>query len=313
MNYKMQSLKIISVNVSEQKGVTKRPVPEISLTSHGIESDAHAGNWHRQVSLLAVESIRKFEEQCGKKFVCGDFAENITTEGFLLYHARPGDRLRCGTVELEVTQIGKKCHGTGCAIFTHTGTCVMPKEGIFARVLHGGKLQAGNEFEFIPKSFQIDVITLSTRASEGLYADLSGPEIVRLLQTFCAEKGWRYKITCHLIPDDAAVLKSLFQKLIIQKCDLIFTTGGTGVGPSDITPETVKPLLEREIPGIMEHIRQKYGAQNPASQLSRSVAGQSGESLVFTLPGSVKAVQEYLAEICINLEHLIYMRMGLGH
>jgi len=309
----MQSCKVLSVNISNQKGTPKHPVSEIVLTPHGIESDAHAGNGHRQVSLLAIESVQKFEEECGKKFAFGDFAENITTQGFLLYHAKPGDRLRCGKVELEVTQIGKRCHGAGCAIFTHSGTCIMPKEGIFTRVIHGGNVQAGDEFELIPKVYCIDVITLSTRASEGSYADLSGPEAIRLLQSFCAEKGWLCEAAYHLIPDNAAILSSLLLQLINQKSDLIFTTGGTGIGPSDITPETVQPLLERVIPGIMEDIRRKYGATNRAALLSRSIAGQSGNSLIFTLPGSVKAVQEYLAEICTNLEHLIYMRMGLGH
>jgi len=309
----MQTINILSVNMSVQKGTPKRAVPKIVLSHSGIESDAHAGSWHRQVSLLAIESIRTFEEQCGKKFTSGDFAENITTQGFLLYHAKPGDRLRCGKVELEVTQIGKKCHGMGCAVFNHTGACVMPKEGIFARVLQGGALQAGDEFEYIPKEYKIDVITLSTRASEGLYADLSGPEIARLLRIFCTEKGWSCNMEHHLIPDNASVLKSLLIQLISQKSDFIFTTGGTGISLTDITPETVKPLLQREIPGIMENIRLKYGAKNPAALLSRSIAGQSGESLIFTLPGSVKAVQEYLTEICTNLEHLVYMRMGLGH
>ncbi|MCL1973389.1 MAG: molybdopterin-binding protein [Bacteroidetes bacterium] len=309
----MPSFQILSVNVSEQKGIPKHSVSEIHLTPDGIESDAHAGSWHRQVSLLAIESIQKFEEQCGKKFRFGDFAENMTTQGFLLYTAKPGDRLRCGQIELEVTQIGKKCHGTGCAVYHHTGACVMPKEGIFARVLRGGKLQAGAIFEFVPKSYQFDIITLSTRAYQGIYADLSGPETARLLQTFCDEKGWPCNIGYHLIPDDATLLHALLTKLIHQQSDFIFTTGGTGVGPTDITPETVKPLLQREIPGIMEEIRRKYSAANPAALLSRSIAGQSGNSLIFTLPGSVKAVREYTSEICVHLEHLAYMRMGLGH
>jgi len=309
----MQAINILSVNVSTQKGTPKQAVSQIVLTHNGIEADAHAGSWHRQVSLLAMESVQKFEEQCGKKFAFGDFAENITTQGFLLYTAKPGDRLRCGEVELEVTQIGKKCHGTGCAVFHHTGACVMPKEGIFSRVLHGGALQAGDELEYIPKTYKIDVITLSTRASEGIYADLSGPEVARLLEHFCTERGWSCNIERHVIPDDAAILKSLLERLILQKSDFVFTTGGTGISPTDITPETVKPLLQREIPGIMENIRQKYGTTNPAALLSRSVAGQSVDSLIFTLPGSVKAVQEYLAEICTSLEHLVYMRMGLGH
>ena len=309
----MQSFKVLSVNVSEQKGTPKHSVPEIHLTPNGIESDAHAGSWHRQVSLLAIESVQKFEEQCGKKFSYGDFAENITTQEFLLYTAKPGDRLRCGEVELEVSQIGKKCHGTGCAVYHHTGACVMPKEGIFARVLQGGKLQAEDVFAYIPKRYSIEVITLSTRASEGVYADLSGPETIRLIQTFCDEKGWLCEVGYHLIPDDTTLLHSLLTKLIHQQSDFIFTTGGTGIGPTDITPETVKPLLQREIPGIMEEIRRKYSAQNPAALLSRSIAGQSGNSLIFTLPGSVKAVQEYMTEICVHLEHLVYMRIGLGH
>lgn len=308
-----QYIKILSVNISEQKGTPKHTVSQIVLNDKGIQDDAHAGGWHRQVSLLAIESIRKFEEQYGKSFVFGDFAENITTEGFLLYNAKPGDRLKCGEIELEVTQIGKKCHGGGCAVFNHAGACVMPKEGIFARVLHGGRLEAGDHFEFIPKRYKIDVITLSTRASEGFYADLSGPEIIRMLQDFCNEKGWPVDIEYHLIPDNAAMLRELLERLREGKSDLIFTTGGTGIGPGDITPETVKPLLDREIPGIMEHIRQKYGAQNPAALLSRSIAGQMGESLIFTLPGSVGAVREYITEISLNLEHLIYMRMGIGH
>ncbi|MDR2585004.1 MAG: hypothetical protein LBC84_02100 [Prevotellaceae bacterium] len=309
----MQYFKILSVNISAQKGEAKRPVQEIKLTSEGIESDAHVGKGHRQVSLLAIESIRQFEAQSGKKFAYGDFAENITTEGFLLPTAKPGDRLRCGTVELEVTQIGKKCHGTGCSVFTHTGACVMPKEGVFARVICGGKLQAGDLFEFSPKKYKIDVITVSTRAYEGIYADLSGPEMVRLLRIFCAEKGWPHEVSTHLIPDDATALKSVLQRLIIEKSDFIFTSGGTGIGPNDITPETVEPLLQKKIPGIMEQIRLKYGVQNRAALLSRSVAGLSGESLVFTLPGSLKAAGEYLSEICPNLDHLVLMRMGLGH
>ena len=309
----MHEISILSVNISELKGTAKRPVLEVNLTPHGLESDAHAGSGHRQVSLLAIESIRDFERTSGDTFPFGAFAENITTQGFLLHTAKIGDRLRCGEVELEVTQIGKKCHGAGCAIYTHTGACIMPQKGIFARVLCGGKLRAGDLFTYTPKSYKIEVITLSRRASEGIYPDLSGPEVVRQLEAFCAEKGWPCTITYHLIPDDAAALRSLLEESIQQKSDFIFTSGGTGIGPIDITPETVKPLLQKELLGIMEYIRQKYGATHPAALLSRSIAGLAGETLIFTLPGSVKAVQEYLAELSLHLEHLVSMRMGLGH
>ena len=144
------AIKVISVNISTKKGTIKTPVPEIVLNQKGVDGDAHAGDWHRQVSLLAKESIEKWAKQAGRKVGWGEFAENITTEGITLYETKPGDRLVIGDVELEVTQIGKKCHGTGCAIFKEVGNCVMPKEGIFAKVINYGQVKAGDGIEFVP-------------------------------------------------------------------------------------------------------------------------------------------------------------------
>jgi molybdopterin adenylyltransferase len=141
----MDAIKVLSVNVSKEKGVIKKPVDQIVITESGIENDAHAGDWHRQISLLAKESIDKFEEVLGRKLEFGEFAENITTEGITLYTMKPGDKLFIGDVEMEVTQIGKKCHGDGCAIFSQVGKCVMPKEGIFAKVIKTGNIKAGDE------------------------------------------------------------------------------------------------------------------------------------------------------------------------
>ncbi|MFO7842886.1 MAG: MOSC domain-containing protein [Bacteroidales bacterium] len=146
----MTVAKVVSVNISEKKGVIKKPVTEILINDQGVEKDAHAGDWHRQVSLLAKESIDKFEEVLGRKLDFGEFAENITTEGITLFTMKPGDRLKIADVEMEVTQIGKKCHGDGCAIFTQVGKCVMPKEGIFAKVIHPGKIKPGDEIIHIP-------------------------------------------------------------------------------------------------------------------------------------------------------------------
>lgn len=145
----MNIVKVLSVNISEEKGVIKKPVDQIILNEKGVENDAHAGDWHRQVSLLAKESIDKFEEVLGRKLSFGEFAENITTEGITLYTMKPGDRLNIADVELEVTQIGKKCHGEGCAIFSQVGKCVMPKEGIFAKVLKTGTIKPGDEIIYL--------------------------------------------------------------------------------------------------------------------------------------------------------------------
>jgi MOSC domain-containing protein YiiM len=131
--------RIISLNISGRKGEPKRPVPRVTMRrDHGIEGDAHAGDWHRQVSLLAVEDIERMKEKL-PTLVPGDFAENITTRGIDLASLPIGTRLSIGAVELEVTQIGKACH-KGCAILEQTGECVMPKRGVFARVLKGGEI-----------------------------------------------------------------------------------------------------------------------------------------------------------------------------
>lgn len=136
--------KVIAVCISEKKGERKTPVPSVELRAgHGIVGDAHAGDWHRQVSLLAMESIRKMQRM-GLSVDTGDFAENVTTEGIELVTLAIGTRLRVGATVLEVTQIGKECH-TRCAIYQQAGDCVMPKEGIFARVLAGGMVKPGDE------------------------------------------------------------------------------------------------------------------------------------------------------------------------
>ena len=306
-------IKILSVNISEKKGTIKKPVEKIELSRIGVEGDAHSGNWHRQVSLLAKESIDKFSEEAGRAIKFGEFAENITTEGLLLYETKPLDRFQNETIELEVTQIGKKCHGDNCNIFREVGNCVMPKEGIFARVIRGGKLEAGDELEYIPRTIKIGMITLSDRASRGEYKDHSGPQIKLLSEKFFDEIKRKVQISNHLISDDSEELQKLIHSLVADKADVIFTTGGTGIGPRDITPETVKSLLDKEIPGIMELIRVKYGQEKPAALLSRGIAGLIGQTLVYTLPGSVKAVNEYCREILPTIEHSLYMIHGIDN
>ncbi|MSS77766.1 MOSC domain-containing protein [Anaerococcus sp. AGMB00486] len=133
--------KIISINISKTKGVKKIPQDKgVFIENFGLKDDAHAGNWHRQVSLLAIESINKMENE-NIKFKPGDFAENLTTEGIKLYDFPLGTKFEIGECLLEITQIGKKCHD-GCEIKKMTGYCIMPKEGIFAKVLRGGLIKS---------------------------------------------------------------------------------------------------------------------------------------------------------------------------
>ena len=142
--------KVLSVNISEKKGTIKLPVNEISVDNQGVKGDAHSGDWHRQVSLLGKESFDKFSKIAGREIKYGEFAENITTEGFELAKVSLSDRFKIGNVELEVTQIGKECHGNSCAIFRETGDCVMPKEGIFCKVISPGKIKKGDAIFYNP-------------------------------------------------------------------------------------------------------------------------------------------------------------------
>lgn len=303
----MELIKIHSVNISEQKGTVKKPCPSIELNELGVMGDAHAGKWHRQVSLLGKESIDGYNQIANSRIGYGEFAENITTEGFPLFEMKVLDRLVCRSTVLEVTQIGKKCHGAKCHIFVQTGDCVMPKEGIFCRVLSGGTLKPGDLLEYRPKIMKIAVITLSDRASEGIYEDKSGPLLGQLAEQFFAENGRKVVVEQHLIPDDREVLQNLITTKTNAGTDLLFTTGGTGIGERDITPEVVKPLLDKEISGIMELIRVKYGTQFPNALISRGVAGVIGQTLVYTLPGNPKAVKEYFDEIAKTVEHSLRM------
>lgn len=308
---KSSSFKIKSLNISEKKGVIKTPRPEVNLTLQGIENDAHAGNWHRQVSLLAEESILSFEKELGRKINFGEFAENITTSGFPVHKTKPFDRFLSKNVEMEVTQIGKKCHGTNCAIFQQTGNCVMPQEGIFCRVIKTGQLSENNELNYIPKVFKVKVITLSDRAFQGIYKDRSGVIIETLASKWFKSENYLCETNRVVIPDEKKVLEKELQSAVIDGYDVIYTTGSTGIGPRDIAPDVVNSFFDVEIPGIMDLVRMKYGMEKPNALLSRSVAGVKDKTLIFSLPGSTKAVNEYMTEIHKILMHTFLMLHGI--
>lgn len=141
--------KVLSINISDKKGIVKHPVNEgYFKIDHGIVGDAHADNWHRQVSMLGIESFARMEVLEGIKLPVGSFAENLTTEGLELFTLPIGTKFKIGETIQELTQIGKKCH-TGCAISQLVGKCVMPKEGIFTKVLKEGIIKAGDEIEIM--------------------------------------------------------------------------------------------------------------------------------------------------------------------
>lgn len=301
---------VVSVNVSAAKGVTKAPISKITIDAQGVFGDGHAGLWNRQVSLLAQESISRMSTE-GQTFLPGDFAENITTRGIILHEMNLLDRLTVGRAELEITQKGKKCQGGGCAVFQQVGKCIMPKEGIFCRVIRGGDVKPGDKIAYHQRSLRCLVLTLSDRVFAGEYPDQSGNIISTMINDFCAKNAWVLRLEMNVLPDNPERIEKALLHAKESGIDVVFTTGGTGIGPRDNTTEVVIRLADKIIPGIMEYLRVMSRAENPHAVLSRSVAAILGKTQVYAMPGSPRAVEMYMTEILKLLEHALYMIHGL--
>ena len=306
-------LKIESISIAPKRGMIKEGVKEAFVNELGIEGDSHAGNWSRQVTLLSRESITKFNKEHGTNFDNGEFACNIVVGGLDFSKVALFDRIRFHDVLLEVTKIGKEPHAYNSPVYDKTGTNIMFTEGVFCRVVSTGEIKEGYLGAHIPVPFKIRVITLSDRASKGEYEDLSGPKVTKKLNEFFSDLSYHPEIENIIIPDDEELLINRLEEAVDEKYAAVFTTGGTGLGPRDITPDVVMEFCDKLLPGIMEMIRIKYGMDKPNALLSRSVAGLKDETLIYALPGSVKAVNEYMAEIIKSFEHAVLMVKGCDH
>lgn len=290
--------KVIATCISEIKGVQKRNVHRVTLIeNHGIEGDAHAGNWHRQVSLLSWDKIEAFRQR-GAVVEDGAFGENLVVEGIDFKTLPIGTRFTCGEVVLEMTQIGKECHH-GCAIFQQMGDCIMPREGVFAKVLHGGVIQEGDKLEVSYVPFRVAVITSSDAGFRGEREDKSAPVIEQMVK----EAGFSV-VSKVLLPDEQQQLADTMREICDQnQADLILTTGGTGFSPRDVMPEATMSITERQVPGIPEAMRYYSLQITGRAMLSRAQAGIRKQTLIVNLPGSPKAVEECLGYILPHLTH----------
>ena len=297
--------KLLAICTSPARGTQKYETPEAVLVAGwGIEGDAHAGKWHRQVSLLSFEKISDFREK-GADVRFGDFGENLVVEGLDLREIPVGTKIQVGEALLRLTQIGKNCH-SHCAIYKQVGDCIMPREGVFAEVLVGGVIHPGDEVTCLPlendSPFTAAVITLSDRASDGTYEDRSGPLMKEILE----EAGYEV-VEYLLLPDGRVRLEQELRRLADQRqVNVVFTTGGTGFSERDLTPEATIAVCDRMAPGIAEAIRYYSLQITPKAMLSRAASGIRGKTLIVNLPGSPKAVREALGFILPSLGH------GLG-
>jgi len=289
---------ITAVCISEQKGTAKRSVDSVRLIeNHGLEHDAHAGDGHRQVSLLSLEKIESFRTR-GAIVRYGDFGENLVVAGIDFASLSVGAHLAVGDALLEISQIGKDCH-TRCAIYHSMGECIMPTEGVFARVLRGGTVRTGDSMSVRVPHAAVAVLTISDKGHAGEREDESGKMIVAVAE----QHG--YSVVHHgILPDEESVISAELRRLCdTGVADVIFTTGGTGFAQRDVTPEATLAVVERLCPGIPEAMRAFSFGITKRAMLSRAVAGIRGKTLIVNLPGSPKAVRECLELILPELGH----------
>ena len=297
--------KVIAICTSEKKGTQKQEVASAVLRENwGIEGDAHAGTWHRQVSMLSLEKIEEFRRR-GAEVDFGAFGENLIVEGFDLSKLPVGTRFCVGDAVLEMTQIGKECH-SHCAIHRVMGDCIMPREGVFTKVIKGGTIYLGDKIKMhLPdknRPFQAAVITMSDKGARGEREDKSGP----LLREMLENAGYEV-VESLLLPDERMLLEKELKRLADQRqVNVIFTTGGTGFSERDITPEATKAVCDRMAMGIADAIRVYSLSITSRAMLSRAVSGIRKKTLIVNLPGSPKAVKESLDYVLPTLGH------GLG-
>lgn len=290
---------VASVNTSAAKGDKKTPVFEAMLVAGvGIDGDAHAGGI-RQVSLLARESVERCAAK-GLNLCPGDFGENLTVENLDLGAVRVGQRLLVGSeAVLQISEIGKTC-GSPCSIGQRLGDCIMPSEGVFAKVVRGGRVRPGYPIE--PTTVKAGaVLTSSDRCARGEREDESGRLLVQLLDQMDVVLS-DYSI----LPDEEVALS---EKLVFlaDRCavDLVLTTGGTGFGVRDRMPEATTAVLNSQAHGIAEAIRREGTKHTPFACLSRGVSGLRGRTLIVNLPGSSRAIVEVFELLRAVLPHAL--------
>lgn len=299
--------RVISVNASDRRQTRKAPRESVRLLEgHGIEGDAHGGPGSRQLSILSDASMGKMRASgietspgcCGENIDVGECGE--------MYTMLPGVRMRLGnSAVVRITEIGKD-NSDGHADNVIKGN-IFPEEGVFAEVLEEGEVRPGDAVTCLrDEGYLAGVLTVSDSASRGIYPDRSGPAVMELI----AGAGFR-PARYHVEPDDLDALSSRMSAWCDDGfIDVLFTTGGTGLSPRDVTPEATEGICGRKVPGIAELMRMRSSEVTPMAWLSRAVSGVRGRTLVINLPGSLKASVECAGFVLPVLDHALEILRG---
>ncbi|HUV39918.1 MAG TPA: molybdenum cofactor synthesis domain-containing protein [Planctomycetota bacterium] len=297
--------KVEALCISKVRGERKEPLSSaVFVAASGIEGDAHAGEWHRQVSLLSQADVETARTATPIEITPGAFAENVILSGIDFLQLGLGSRIRLGTdVVLSVTQIGKVCHDP-CVIARLSGDCIMPRMGLFARVETGGTVTVGDEAEVVSvvprERFQAVVLTISDRCAAGETEDTAGPAAARLLEDRLDAHVYRIDV----LPDSRETLVARLRHYTDgHSIDLVVTVGGTGFSPRDVTPEATRDVVERATPGLDEAMRAASLTVTPHAALSRGASGIRKSTLIVNVPGSRRAAVENLDAIAGALAH----------
>ena len=302
--------KIKSIYTGSRKGELKKRVGQANLReNYGIIGDAHAGAGERQISLLAEESIARLRGR-DEKVGAGNLMENLRTTGIELTSLLVGTKLEVGrTVLLEISEIGKHS-GKPIKVFAMPEGCLLPLNGVFAKVLRGGTVREEDRIEIVADTpITAGILIISDRSSRGERPDKTGPLIKECLNELKITPV-RYKI----IPDEEEYISLVLSSWTDQGgVDLILTSGGTGFFSRDVTPEATKRILDKDVPGLSEMMRTEGAKSTKRAYLSRGVAGIRKKTLIINLPGNPQGARESMKIVSPLLNHAIRVMKGTSH
>jgi len=300
----LQKIKVVSVNTAEKPGI-KTPVTRIEIFSTGIHNDANAGLKNQQIRLLDIVSIENYSKKTRKNYIPGEFSENITTYGLLKCNLQPLDRLQGENVELEITQ-NKLKNQPDQKIHSILESELLIQDGFLSRITQAGELKSGEFLSFVQKVFHISVISLNPLAGYSFAEDTSSEKLQMTIRSLFLSLGRKVQIDFVSIACNEQYFMKEVDVQLNKKPDVLFTLGGTGIGPWDFVPEVMKTKAQKELNLLSGFLIMHLSNFHPETLLNRHFLGTSNKTLIYCLPNSVHELEIYLQEINKTLIQAIY-------